>query len=40
METGAITWPPENPTATTPNSLPADKNLGGIVEGKVIIVAF
>ena len=36
----SITWPPEKPTATTPNSLPADKNLGEIVDGEVIIVVF
>ena len=40
MKTGAFTWPPENPTATIPSSLLADRNLGGIVEGEVIIVAF
>lgn len=39
MSTGAITWPPENPTATTPSSLPAERNLGEIVEGEVIIVS-
>ena len=40
MKTGAFTWPPEKPTATIPSSLLADRNLGGIVEGEVIIVAF
>ena len=39
MSTGVITWPPENPTATTPSSLPAERNLGEIVEGEVIIVS-
>ena len=38
MKPEAFTWPPENPTATTPSSLPADRNLGDIVEGEVIIV--
>lgn len=39
-ENRVFTWPPEKPTATTPSSLLADRNLGGIVEGEVIIVAF
>ena len=38
MDPGALTWPPEKATATTPSSLPADRNLGGIVEGEVIMV--
>ena len=25
---GLFTWPPENPTATTPSSLPLDRNFG------------
>ena len=33
-----FTCPPENPTATTPSSLPADRNLGEMVEGEVIAV--
>lgn len=37
---GVVTWPPENPTAMTPSSLPADRNLGVIVGGEVIIAAF
>ena len=40
MGSQAITWPPEKPTATIPSSLPADRNLGEIVEGEVIIFAF
>lgn len=36
----ALTWPPENPTATTPSSFSEDRNLGGIVEGEVIVVSF
>ena len=40
MFIGAFTWPPEKPTATMPSSLPADKNFGEIVEGRVIIVVF
>ena len=38
MKLKAVTWPPEKPTATTPSSLPADRNLGEIVGGEVIIV--
>ena len=38
MRVKAFTWPPEKPTATTPSSLPADRNLGEIVEGEVIII--
>lgn len=30
------TWPPEKPTATTPSSLPRDKNLGCTVDGEVM----
>ena len=32
-----LTWPPEKPTATTPSSLPAERNLGEMVEGDVIL---
>ena len=32
-----LTWPPEKPTATTPSSLPAERNLGEMVEGEVIL---
>ena len=38
MKLRMCTWPPEKPTATTPSSLPADRNLGEIVEGEVIVV--
>ena len=37
MKTEVITWPPEKPTAMTPSSLPADRNLGVMVEGEVIV---
>ena len=32
-----LTWPPEKPTATTLSSLPAERNLGEMVEGEVIL---
>ena len=35
-----LTCPPEKPTAITPSSLPAERNLGGIVEGEVIFRAY
>ena len=34
-----ITWPPEKPTATTPSSLPWDRNFGWIVDGEVMMFA-
>ena len=36
---GRGTWPPENPTATTPRSMGAVRNLGVIVEGEVMFSA-
>ncbi len=35
-----LTCPPENPTAITPSSLPAERNLGGMVEGEVMLRAY
>ena len=38
MKMEIFTWPPEKPTAMTPSSLPADRNLGEMVEGEVMVV--
>ena len=35
-----LTCPPEKPTAITPSSLPAERNLGGMVEGEVMLRAY
>ena len=35
-----VTCPPEKPTAITPSSLPAERNLGGMVEGEVMLRAY
>lgn len=35
-----FTCPPEKPTAITPSSLPAERNLGGMVEGEVMMRAY
>ena len=35
-----LTCPPEKPTATTPSSLPAERNFGAIVEGEVMLRAY
>ena len=34
------TCPPEKPTAITPSSLPAERNLGGMVDGEVMSRAY
>ena len=43
VELGRLEWltcPPEKPTATTPSSLPAERNFGAIVEGEVMLRAY
>lgn len=34
---GYSTWPPENPTATTPSSVDVERNLEGVVGGEVMV---
>lgn len=37
---GVDTWPPEKPTATTPSSSAFVRNLGGMVDGEVMVGEF